>query len=156
MIRISHAIQESEVAKTRDLFLEYASSLEVDLTYQHFDSEVADLPSAYGPPQGRLLLADVDGQPAGCVGIRRLTDDICEMKRLYVRTAFQGSGIGRQLVLAAVDAARDLGYRELWLDTLPTMTSAQRLYEQLGLERIDAYGSAHAPGTRFYGLRLGP
>lgn len=154
MTEIRTVSSTSEMEAVRALFAEYAASLPVDLGYQNFEKELASLPGSYASPQGGLFLAEVDGVLAGCVAIRRLSGEVCEMKRLYVRPQHQGAGIGRQLVLAAIDAARSLGYREMWLDTLPTMSSAQRLYAELGFERIEPYGSAHAPGTRFCGLRL--
>ncbi len=156
MAHIDIVSSPAEIEVVRDLFREYASSLEVDLGYQNFPSELAELPGAYASPDGRLLVANVGDDRAGCVAIRRLNDGVCEMKRLYVRPAHRGAAIGRQLVLAAIDVARGLGYREMWLDTLPTMSRAQKLYVELGFQKIDSYGSAHAPGTRFYGLRLVP
>jgi ribosomal protein S18 acetylase RimI-like enzyme len=142
------------VAIVRQLFLEYADSIGVDLEYQGFSSELAALPSPYEPPRGALLVAEVDGHAAGCVALRRLDDHSAEMKRLYVRPDFRSLGLAKRLVAAVILAARQAGYRELKLDTLPSMVSAQELYRKLGFAEIPPYNSTHLPGTRFYALRL--
>ena len=154
VIRIAPVSRAEEVEVVRGLFLEYAASLEIDLGYQGFAFEVAGLPGAYAPPDGSLLLAKADSSPAGCVGIRRLRDEVCEMKRLYVRSSHRGSGIGARLVEIAIETARKLRYQEMWLDTLTSMVDAHRLYRRLGFREIAPYGSVHAPGSRFYGLHL--
>lgn len=143
-----------QVAVAQGLFREYADALGVDLEYQGFAAELAALPSPYVPPQGALLIAQVDGNTAGCVALRQLDDDTGEMKRLYVRPAFRSWGLGHRLVEAAVQAARRAGYAALRLDTLASMESAQRLYRKLGFTEITAYNSTHLPGTRFYELKL--
>jgi len=137
-----------------DLFRGYAASLPVDLDYQDFDDELAALPGKYAPPKGVLLLArDADGA-LGCVGLRALAEGVCEMKRLYLLPAARGLGLGRALADAAVAEARRLGYRELRLDTLPTMARAIAMYEQMGFERIEPYYRPTPPGTVFMALRL--
>jgi putative acetyltransferase len=151
--RIAPATGAEDVEIVRTLFHEYAATLEIDLEYQGFAAECASLPDVYAPPGGALLLVWVDASPAGCVGVRPLREGICEMKRLYVRPAYRGRRLGALLAGAAVRAARELGYRELWLDTLPTMLGAHKLYESQGFREIAPYGSA-APGSRFYGVRL--
>lgn len=148
------AVQTEEIAIARELLLEYAASLEIDLAYQQFDDEVAALPGDYAAPDGQLLLGRVDGVPAGCVALRKWGLHQCEMKRLCVRPLYRGVGLGRLLVQTAIGKARDLGYREIWLDTLGTMTDAHRLYLELGFREIPPYSSTYAPGSRFYGLRL--
>lgn len=156
MMRMSLTLVNSseDLAIIRTLFHEYARSLEIDLEYQGFTAEVNGLPGAYGPPFGALLLARHDDGLAGCVALRRLDEDVCEMKRLYVRPQHRGSGLGALLVRSAIDAGRGLGYREMWLDTLPSMLGAHRLYESLGFREIAPYGESFAPGSRFYGIRL--
>jgi putative acetyltransferase len=156
-----HAVIELIAARTaeplaiaRELFREYAASLEIDLEYQGFAAEVAGLPGEYAPPRGELLLAYVEGEVAGCVALRPLRDDIGEMKRLYVRPQQRGSGIGRKLVEAIIEAARTAKYCELRLDTLATMDRAQRLYRELGFTEIAPYYAGYPAGTRFYALRL--
>ena len=138
----------------RLLFVEYAESLGVDLSYQGFDAELATLPGDYAAPRGRLLLARVDERAAGCVALRALTDEIAEMKRLYVRPAFRGGKLGRQLAARVVDEARTLGYRSMRLDSLPGMTEAITLYESLGFRRIEAYRFSPVPGTVFMELTI--
>lgn len=135
--------QPDELAAVRALFTEYAGSLGVDLCFQSFDEELADLPGAYGAPRGALALAWVGGAVAGCCALRPLdnTDyaNACEMKRLYVRPAFRGTGVGRLLAEGIVDQGRLLGYDCILLDTLSDMEAARALYEDLGFEEIPPY-----------------
>ncbi len=153
-MRIVDGHGEEELPAIRRLFEEYAASLEIDLTFQDFSRELGELPGDYAPPGGRLLLALDDDEPAGCVALRPYEPDVCEMKRLYVRSAFQGSGLGRRLAAAIVDAGRDAGYRLMRLDTLPTMEAARGLYRSLGFEEIEAYRHNPVHGTTFFQLRL--
>ena len=145
-----------DLAATAELFAGYAASLPVDLGYQDFDGELAALPGKYAPPAGELFLArDAAGAPLGCVGLRPLPDDgCCEMKRLFLRPAARGLGLGRALTAAVVDHARALGYRQLRLDTLASMTTAQALYAAMGFERIEPYYAPTPAGTVFMGLGL--
>lgn len=128
---------------TRDIFRDYAASLAIDLCFQDFDSELANLPGEYAPPQGHLLLAVVDGQVAGCGALRPLPEsdhaNACEMKRLFVRPAFRRFGLGRQLVQALLDEARRAGYSVVLLDTLDDMEAARELYASLGFQEIAPY-----------------
>ena len=155
MAAVTTAIREldpgspGDVAAARALFEEYAESLDVDLAFQGFAEELATLPEGYLPPTGRLLLAELDGAPVGCAAVRALEGDACELKRLYVRPAARGHGLGRTLTEAALDQARSLGYRRVRLDTLPTMTSAFALYVELGFREIEPYRFNPVPGTRY-------
>lgn len=142
------------VADARDLFREYAEAIGTDLEYQGFSAELTALPDPYVPPQGALYLAQVNDELAGCVALRPLNSQAGEMKRLYVRSAYRSLGLGQQLVEAVIAAARRAGFRELRLDTLPTMASAQSLYRRLGFAEIPPYNDKHLPGTRFYALAL--
>lgn len=142
------------VGIARDLFHEYELAIGTDLEYQGFAEELAALPSPYLPPAGALLLAQGGQGIAGCVALRPLRDGAAEMKRLYVRPAFRSSGLGKRLVEAVIRIAREAGHRELRLDTLATMRSAQALYERLGFTEIPPYGSKYLPGTRFYAFKL--
>jgi GNAT superfamily N-acetyltransferase len=138
----------------RTLFREYAEAIGTDLEYQGFTAELAALPAPYIPPAGALLIAKAGAGIAGCVGLRPIGGGVGEMKRLYVRAAHRKSGLGQQLVQAVIAAAREAGHRELRLDTLASMTSAQALYRRLGFVEIPPYNTAHLPGTRFYSLDL--
>ena len=129
-----------DLAAARRLFRAYADWLAVDLCFQDFERELATLPGAYAPPQGRLLLARVSGDAAGCVAMRPLEPGICEMKRLWVEPGFAGFGLGRELALAIIQAAREAGYERMRLDTLPArMPAAQHLYGTLGFVEIASY-----------------
>jgi putative acetyltransferase len=134
---------ERDLDAVRAIFREYAAGLGVDLCFQNFEDELADLPGDYAAPRGMLLLARIDGQVAGCCALRRLdsTDypNAAEMKRLYVRKPFRGFGLGRQLAEAALDAARRAGYDTVLLDTLDDMEAARALYGELGFEEIPPY-----------------
>ena len=153
-LRIVEGHSQDRLPAVRELFGEYAASLEVDLSFQGFDRELADLPGEYVPPAGRLLLALEGDEPAGCVALRPYEPEVCEMKRLYVRPAFQGTGLGRRLAEAIVDAGREAGYRAMRLDTLPTMVAARALYRSLGFEEIEAYRPNPVHGTTYFELEL--
>jgi putative acetyltransferase len=139
----------------RTLFREYADSLDIDLAFQGFAAEFAQLPGKYAPPTGELLLARGQGAPLGCVGIRPLaTDGVCEVKRLFVRAAGRGTGAGRALAAAAVAFAAEAGYRQVVLDTLPSMTAAIALYQSLGFEPVPRYWDNSVPDALYFGKRL--
>lgn len=148
---VTEARTPDAIAAVRALILEYQASLGLDLTFQHFDDELAALSTMYGPPSGALYLATLDGVPAGCVGVRPFAPlpGCCEMKRLYVAAAARGHGLGRRLALQAMAAGRALGYTRMRLDTLPTMQGAQALYHALGFLEIPAYRHSPVPGTRY-------
>lgn len=153
--RISPARTEFELKVLAELFAAYAKSLPVDLGYQGFASELAQLPGKYLPPLGELLIAwDGLERPVGCVGLRPLGVDCCEMKRLYVVPEARSVGVGKLLMDSIVAVARGCGYAKLYLDTLPTMGNAVRLYEQSGFRETDAYYGPTPRGTRFMVLNL--
>lgn len=152
---IAEAATAADLDAVRVLFGAYAASLPVDLTYQDFVTELATLPGKYAPPAGTLLLArDRAGAAIGCVGLRPLAEGVAEMKRLYVDPAARGLGLGRILMDAVIAAAERLGYRELRLDTLPTMAAAIAMYRAAGFEPIAPYYDGAPAGTLFLGRRI--
>jgi ribosomal protein S18 acetylase RimI-like enzyme len=147
--------QGSEMEAVRELFREYAADLGVDLGFQDFEAELARLPGEYAPPDGRLLLAMEKGAAVGCVALRRLDGETCEMKRLYVKPHFRRAGVARALAQDLLAEARRMGYRRMRLDTLPMMGEAQRLYRSMGFREIAPYYQNPLPGTVYMELRLG-
>ena len=148
----------AELAATRQIFTDYAEQLGIDLGFQNFEAELADLPGEYSAPAGALLLALVDGELAGCCGLRALDSvdysNAAEMKRLYVRKAFRRFGLGRQLAEAVLHAARIVGYRSVLLDTLDDMESARALYTELGFAEIPPYYHNPIPGAHYLKVDL--
>ena len=143
----------ADLEPTRGIFREYAESLNIDLGFQGFEEELRALPGDYAHPRGALLLALVDGDVAGCCALRPLDNvdypNACEMKRLYVRKAFRGFGLGRQLAEAILDAARRAGYASVLLDTLDDMEAARALYEDLGFEEVPPYYHSPIAGAHY-------
>jgi GNAT superfamily N-acetyltransferase len=139
----------------RPLLREYADSLGFPLDFQDFERELAELPGAYTAPRGALILARMNDDDAGCVALRPLAGDTCEMKRLYVRATHRGAGVGRLLAEAIVAEARALGYARMRLDTVPGMETAQALYRRLGFVAIEPYTPNPVDGARFLELDLG-
>lgn len=148
------AMSAEQFEQARRLFGEYAEWLGVDLSFQSFDEELANLETIYSLPDGSLILAFYDKQIAGCVAVRKLETDVCEMKRLFVKPEFQGLGLGKNLIAAIVETARQLGYERMRLDTLPVMTKAQKLYTSFGFEKIPAYRYNPDPHAVFMELNL--
>ena len=156
ILRTLSATDGEALEQVRQYFRNYAGWLGVDLSYQNFDQEMASLPGAYSAPEGRLYFAEVDGRPAGCVGVRALSgsEGVCEMKRLYVTPEERGHGVGAALALAAIKAAKEIGYRKLMLDTVPNMRMAVKLYRELGFTEAPAYYQTPVEGTMFLALDL--
>ena len=143
------------VETVRALFVEYATSLGFSLCFQNFDKELDGLPGSYARPEGRLLLARVDDLAAGCVGLRPLSSSVCEMKRLYVRPAMRGRGLGRALAEAVITQARAARYRTMRLDTVePLMSQAVALYRAIGFREIAPYTANSLPGALYMALEL--
>jgi GNAT superfamily N-acetyltransferase len=151
-----------QLLATVDLFEEYAASLPIDLSYQNFDDELARLPAVYAPPTGEIFLAtDLRSQmPIGCIALRHLmlpnVTRCCEIKRLYVRTEVRGKGVGRALVVQALEAALKLGYRQARLDTLLSMDAARQMYKSMGFVECERYYDTPIAETAFYSKTLGP
>jgi ribosomal protein S18 acetylase RimI-like enzyme len=149
------AESHAQIAQTRELFLEYAESLGFSLCFQNFDQELAGLPGDYAPPDGRLLLAEYEGQLAGCVALHKLEPEICEMKRLYLRAKFRDKGLGRALAETIIAEARAIGYRRMRLDTVePVMKDAVAMYRRLGFKEIAPYRANPIAGALYMELEL--
>jgi putative acetyltransferase len=157
---VAQAESELQIAQARELFREYEKSLGFSLCFQNFDKELAELPGDYSPPQGRLLLAEHDGQLAGCVALHKLAsqtgeDSICEMKRLYLRPQFRGKKLGLALADRIIVEARQIGYRRMRLDTVePVMKDAVAMYRRLGFKEIAAYCHNPIAGALYMELEL--
>ena len=144
-----------QIAQVRELFLEYAQSLGMNLCFQNFEQELASLPGHYAPPEGRVLLAEYEGQLAGCVALHSWEPGICEMKRLYLRPAFRGKGLGRVLAESVITEARNIGYQRMRLDTIePIMKDAVEMYRKLGFREIAPYRPNPIDGAMYMELQL--
>ena len=154
MSAIISASTGSHLQSIRRLFREYEQFLQVDLCFQQFEDELAGLPGKYAAPQGALLLAMVDGRAAGCVAMRPLEEGICEMKRLFVRPAYLGLGIGGQLARTVIEQARVAGYTRMYLDTLEKLRPALALYRRLGFVERSAYYDNPLPGVVYMELKI--
>jgi putative acetyltransferase len=149
--RAARVAVATDAELVRTLFREYADGVGVDLSFQGFEEEVAALPAGYDA----VLVAWLDDEPAGCVGVRSLGEGVCEMKRLFVRPSARGAGVGRTLAVASIEQARALGYERMWLDNLPShMGAAYELYKSLGFTEIAPYNDNPYPGVKFMELRL--
>ena len=151
---IRNARMPDDLELIRQLFQEYAAGVGVDLGFQDWPNELAELPGKYVPPAGGLWLAAEHERAAGCVALRAIDAQRAEIKRLFVRPLFRGTGLGRQLAVHAVNAARAAGYKQVYLDTLPTMASAAALYRSLGFKQIEPYYDSPIEGTLFMALDL--
>jgi putative acetyltransferase len=144
-----------QISQARELFLEYAQSLGFSLCFQNFDRELAELPGDYAQPEGRLLLAQYQGQLAGCVALHKLEPHICEMKRLYLRPQFRGKGLGRALADRIIAEARQIGYQRMRLDTVePVMKDAVAMYGKLGFKEVAPYRANPIAGALYMELEL--
>jgi len=154
-MKLIQAQSAEEIDRARELFEEYAAGLGIDLCFQSFEKELAELPGKYLPPGGRLLIAIDEHQAAGCVALRRIADGVCEMKRLYVRPGFRGTGLGHTLAEAIILAAREIGYQRMRLDTLPgKMDRAIAMYRSLGFKEIGPYYDNPVESALFMELEL--
>ena len=155
LTEIIQAHSAEDITHARELFKEYEAWLEVDLCFQSFEKELAELPGKYSPPDGRLLLAMNNGQLAGCAALRKIDHGVCEIKRLFLRPQFRGKGLGRQLAEAIIREAKQIGYERMRLDTLPPkMNDAIALYRSLGFKEIGPYYDNPVPGAKFMELDL--
>jgi putative acetyltransferase len=152
--RIIPAGNPEPINRIRELFREYADATGACECFEGFGKEIAGLPGPYEPPTGQLLWAELDGRSAGCVALRKIEDGISEMKRLYVRPAFRGRNLGRELAEAIIKEARRIGYRAMRLDTLSSMVAARALYQSLGFRAIPRYNDNPSGGVIYLELRL--
>jgi len=154
-LTLTQAESSTQITQARELFLEYAQSLGFSLCFQNFDKELAALPGDYAPPEGRLLLAEFEGQLAACVALHKLEPGICEMKRLYLRPRFRGKGLGRALADRIIAEARQIGYQRMRLDTVePVMKDAVAMYRKLGFKEIAPYCPNPIAGALYMELEL--
>jgi ribosomal protein S18 acetylase RimI-like enzyme len=154
-LAISQAESPPQIQQARELFLEYARSLDFNLCFQSFDQELAGLPGDYAPPEGRLLLAEYQRGLAGCVALHKLDSKICEMKRLYLRPQFRGRGLGRALAETVIAEAQNIGYQRMRLDTVgPAMKDALGIYRKLGFKKISPYRPNPIDGVIYMELEL--
>ena len=156
-MHIEQATSPEFIRIVRELFLEYSESVGVGFCFQGFTQELAQLPGEYAPPWGRLFLAFYDKddkQVAGCGALRRIDGETCQMKRFYVRPAFRGKGLGRELIHTLIGAAREIGYARMRLDTLPSMTTTIAFYRTLGFREIPPYWANPVPGVVFFEYNL--
>jgi ribosomal protein S18 acetylase RimI-like enzyme len=154
-MRIIQAETSEDLQHVRELFAEYVEWLGINLCFQNYEKELAELPGDYAPPTGRLLIAYQDKEVAGCIALRSLGDGVCEMKRLYVRPGFRGERLGWKLVELVLDEARKIGYERIRLDTLPgKMDRAIAMYRTLGFKDIDPYYHNPVTGAAFMELVL--
>jgi GNAT superfamily N-acetyltransferase len=156
MSSIVEATSPEHIEQVRNLFAEYRAQLPVDYCFHKFDAEIAGLPGDYAPPRGKLLLATVLGQPVGCIALRPFPlADTCEMKRLYVRPAFRGGKLGRELTERLLEEARRLGYRSIRLDTYaPAMQAAIRMYRNMGFREVGPEPLEPTDGLTYMELAL--
>jgi len=154
MIQIINVQEQDQYQKVRELFMQYADSLDFDLEFQGFSQELATLPGHYAPPDGCILLAEESGRFLGCVALRPLEDKICEMKRLYIKPDYRGRGIGRILACSIIDRAREIGYAKMRLDTISTMQEARTLYYSIEFKNIKAYRYSPLDEPSFMELEL--
>lgn len=155
MISIFKAETANHLESVRQLFREYEGWLGLDLCFQGFEDELRDLPGRYSAPDGRLFLASVDENLAGCIALRKLEDNICEMKRLYVRKDFRGIGLGKSLIEKLIADAQSIGYKKMRLDTYPPkMGKAVSLYESHGFSAIRPYYDNPHESVLFMELNL--
>ena len=157
MLNLDNGLQldfSPPIPLVRALMTEYADQLGIDLCFQDFDAELANLPGRYAEPAGCLLVAMAENQAVGCAAFRPLADGICEIKRLYIRRAFRGRGFGRVMAKALMERASATGYRAMRLDTLSSMTPAIALYTSLGFLQIEPYTRAALPECAFFEAKL--
>ena len=152
--RLIQAATEEELREMRELFREYSAAIGINLCFQNFEQELAALPGEYAPPRGRLWLLRVGEEAAGCIALREISTETCEMKRLYVRPGFRGRRLGRKLAESLIEEARRIGYRRMRLDTLPSMQTAIALYRSLNFQPVEPYRFNPDPGTLFLQLEL--
>lgn len=154
-MQIAQVITDDDIQQARTLFEEYEAGLGISLCFQNFTRELASLPGDYAPPTGLLLLAKEDDQLMGCIALRRIGPDACEMKRLFVRPAYRAKGLGKVLVETVIDEARNIGYKYMRLDTLPgRMDRAIALYRSLGFVEIPPYYENPVDSATFMELEL--
>ena len=151
-LRLVNSLKQIKIAK--ELFREYAESLEINLDFQDFEREFKELPGEYGPPSGRLFLAYYNTKPAGCVALKKMTNEICEMKRLFVRPEFRGKGIGKIFTKKIILEAKVIGYSKMRLDTISSMKAAVQIYRSFGFYETEPYYDNPVSDAIYFELEL--
>jgi putative acetyltransferase len=154
MLKLFPVETDKDIKTVKQLLIEYADWLEFDLCFQNFEEELTNLPGDYAPPSGCLLLARHNGKAAGCIALRKLSNSVCEMKRLYVKPKFRGLKIGRKLVETIIAEARKIGYTRIRGDTVPSMEAARALYASVGFKEISPYRHNPIEGAIYIELKL--
>jgi putative acetyltransferase len=154
MIKYIISKSDKDFTDAKDLFVEYASSLNFELCFQNFEEEISNLPAQYSEPTGCIILCYENDKPIGCVGLRKFAEDVCEMKRLYLRKEARGKGIGRVLAIKIIEKAKELGYKKMQLDTIETMKEAIALYKSMGFKEIKPYRYNPLDGVLYMELDL--
>jgi len=155
MVKFIEAKSDIDFKIAIQLFKDYASQIGIDLSFQNFDNEILEIEKQYSRPNGQLIIAyEKNENPIGCFGVRKLTDSICELKRMYLKREVRGKGIGKKLLERALAIGKELNYKKMRLDTLPSMKSAIELYKKVGFYEIDAYRFNPIEGTLYFEIQL--
>ncbi len=153
-ITTTTATSEPDFELAKNLMREYAATIGVDLTFQDFENECNNVAIRYAKPDGAFVIAHHNDHPIGCFGIQKIDSRTCELKRMYLRREVRGQGLGEKLLTTAIQTAAALNYQFMRLDTLPSMTSAIRLYQKLGFKEIEPYRFNPIEGSKFMEIDL--
>jgi len=155
MVRLIEATSKQEYQTAIQLFKEYHAAIDIDLEFQNFSQEIKDIQTQYARPEGAVFLAfNNENTPVGCVGVRKLNETSCELKRMYLKSASRGLGIGKLMLEKSIALGKELGYQKMRLDTLQTMHAAIGLYQKLGFYEIDPYRFNPLEGAKYFEIKF--